>query len=206
MFFSAACVGFLHSLMPSHWLPVVLLARSQRWTLGKSLLAAAIGASGHLFFSLLLGMGVFLGEAFFLTEYEEPVEHFLGFLLLTFGLIYSILCFFQHLRCRGGHTHHGPDPRKMALKGPWIFLFSVGLFPCVAALPIFLAAGTQGWATGLLSLIGFSLGVLASFLFSTFCALTSLLKMDLPLFEHYGDVLSGAAVALAGILLLCSPW
>ena len=51
---SAALVGFVHSLAPGHWLPVVLLAKARRWKPSVAAAAALVTASGHILLSILL--------------------------------------------------------------------------------------------------------------------------------------------------------
>ncbi len=40
---------------------------------------------------------------------------------------------------------------------------------------------------------------------ATFAVTLGILKLDHPVFEHYGDVLTGGAVALMGVILYNFP-
>jgi len=185
-------------MMPGHWLPVVLMAKTRRWSLSTAILGAVITALGHIFLSILLGVASIWIGVHFLSQYESEIERYAGAILGVFGLFYGILAFFRHSECHG-HTHHGPDPKGQ--KAPFLFLFTLGLSPCVAALPVFAAAATEGTLATFLTLAAFSIGVLTSLIGSTVLVTLGLVKLDHPLLEHYGDVITGAGVAVMGLIL-----
>jgi nickel/cobalt transporter (NicO) family protein len=199
---SAAAIGFIHSLAPGHWLPVVLMAKSRKWSLGRAVLGAFVAASGHIVVSVTLGLiAIFLGEAF-LHEYGEIAEQFGGFLLVGFGVIYSALSYFRHAGCHG-HEHHGPSVR--GVKTPYLLLFSVGFAPCLAALPVFIAAAGHGTLVIISTIFAFCVGVLGALVGGTVLVSRGMMKLDHPLFEHHGDTLTGFVVALMGLAILMLP-
>lgn len=195
---SAAFVGLVHSLAPGHWLPVVLLSKARRWPLKTALLGAAVTAFGHILLSVLLGVvSIFAGVQLF-ADYEEQIERYAGVGLAIFGIIFAAQAFFRHSGCHG-HTHHGPNfPGKGK---PFLFLFSLGLSPCIAVIPVFVAAAATSYTAALLAFAFFSLGVLAALLSATLFFFYGLIKLDHPIFEHYGDVITGCSVALVGLTL-----
>ena len=198
LIFSAAFAGFVHSLAPGHWLPVVLMAKTRRWPLKTALLGASVVAAGHIFLSILLGVASIWVGAQLLTEYEGEIERYAGLALAIFGLVYGGYAYFRHSTCHG-HTHHGPDPRGK--KTPFLFLFSLGFSPCVAVLPVFVASALEGVVSMGMTLIAFSVGVLAALTGSTFVVTRGLVKLDHPIFEHYGDVITGGGIAILGMIL-----
>jgi nickel/cobalt exporter len=209
---SAAFVGLVHSLAPGHWLPVVLMAKTRRWPMKTAVVGAVIAASGHIFLSIALGLAsIWIGVHYF-SAYEEQIEQYAGLALGVFGLIYATLAYFRHSGCHG-HTHHGPEvesefssdanqkPKSGHRKTPFLFLFTLGFTPCVAVLPVFAAASSWGSLAIVLSFVAFSLGVLASLIGSTLLVSLGLVKLDHPVLEHYGDVITGSGVAIMGVLL-----
>ncbi|OFZ18081.1 MAG: hypothetical protein A2X94_02600 [Bdellovibrionales bacterium GWB1_55_8] len=199
---SAAFVGLIHSLAPGHWLPVVLLAKTRKWGIRTAMLGAIAAASGHILVSNGLGfLSVLVGWTF-LPEYEHDVERYSGIILIGFGLIYAGLSYFRHSGCHG-HTHHGPNPDSKT--APLLFLFSLGFIPCVAVVPIIATAATKGTAAILIAMGSFSIGVLTALIGATAATTLGLMKLDHPIFEHYGDVLTGMGVALMGVIVLFFP-
>lgn len=200
---SAITVGFVHSLAPGHWLPVVLLAKSRRWNPRTAAMAALVTASGHILLSLVISVVALALGARMLEAHEHTIESYAGLGLAVFGLLFGGYSYFRHSKCVG-HTHHGPEPRAGSgegspLKESLAFLFAVGLSPCVAVFPVFVAAipyGASGWFfTGLSFAAGVSLALAGSVLVVSL----GLLKLDHPIFEHFGDVLTGAAMVALGL-------
>ena len=207
---SAAFVGLVHSLTPGHWLPIVLMAKTQRWPLRTALAGAVVTASGHVFISILLGIAPMMVGVHFITQSEAQIERYAGLLLAVFGVLYAIWAYTRHSKCHG-HTHHGPqppDPKNTKGKGrvsPFVFLFSLGFSPCVAVLPVFAAAAAEGTAAVLMSMVAFAAGVLFALIGATLVVSLGVMKLDHPLFEHYGDVIVGGGVTLMGLILFFFP-
>lgn len=191
-------VGLVHSLAPGHWLPVILMAKSRRWDLKTAMFGAMVAASGHVLLSIILGLvSIWIGAQIF-APYEDEIERYAGIALSVFGLIYALVAYKRHHKCHG-HTHHGPNPKGQ--RAPFLFLFSLGFSPCVAVLPVIVTASTEGSMGVLLACVSFSIGVLTALVGSTLVVTLGLLKLDHPVFEHYGDVITGCGVAIMGLLL-----
>jgi hypothetical protein len=138
----------------------------------------------------------------FFVSHEEGIEQAAGLIVAVFGLLYAAYSWKRHSHCHG-HEHHGPSPDPK--KTPFLFLFTIGLSPCVAVLPVFAAAAPVGTGAVLSAMIGFVGGVLIAMLSATGLATFSALKLDHPIFEHHGDVITGLGVALMGLLLFVHP-
>jgi hypothetical protein len=115
-----------------------MMTKARRWPVSTAMLGAAVAASGHIIISVALGLIASEVESKVLMKQEATIERYSGLVLLVFGLAYAFWAYRRHGHCVG-HSHHGPEvpPRK---KGPFLFLFSVGFSPCIAALPVFAAA------------------------------------------------------------------
>ncbi|MBC7692682.1 MAG: hypothetical protein H7222_13050 [Methylotenera sp.] len=198
---SAFLVGLVHSLAPGHWLPVVLMTKARKWPMQMAALGAFVAALGHICVSLALGIaGVVVGNHF-ITNYGH-FEEYSGWILILFGIGYAFFSWNRHSSCHG-HTHHGPEPR--ADKAPFLFLFSLGLSPCFAALPVFAAAVPLGSLSIVFTMAAFAVGVVTALVGGTVLVSLGLIKLDHPVLEHYGDVITGIGVAAMGILLLFLP-
>lgn len=199
---SAALVGFIHALAPGHWLPVVLVAKTRRWHLRLALVGALCTAAGHVLISSAVGVASIFLSDHLLPGGEETIERYAALMLTVFGVGYAAFSYFRHSHCHG-HEHHGPKPKST--KAPLLFLFGVGLSPCVAALPLFVAASARGWAQALATMAAFAVGIISALAGATAAVTMGLVKLDHPVFEHYGDVLTGISVALLGAILFAFP-
>ena len=197
---TALTVGFVHSMAPGHWLPVVLLAKSRGWKPQTAAIASMVTAFGHIMISVVIAAVALALGAKALEAHEHVIEAYAGLGLALFGLCFAIYSYSRHASCKG-HTHHGPEPKssEKSLKGAMGFLFLVGFSPCVAVFPVFAASLPWGVAGWLLTGAAFSLGVMAALGGSVLMVSFGALKLDHPVFEHFGDVLTGGAMVLLGL-------
>jgi ABC-type nickel/cobalt efflux system permease component RcnA len=201
---SAFVVGFVHSLSPGHWFPVLVVAKNNRWALYQTLFGGFVAASGHVLLSVVLGLGwglggLFFEQPFFSHENIERIELISHFALVLFGLFYAGFFYKRHASCHG-HTHHGPTPDRQ--KSPLLFLFFVGLSPCVAVLPVFVNCWSFGFSSLIFILLSFAIGVFSAFFLAIFFGQKGIALFDHPLLEHFGNVITGLSVAFVGVFLI----
>lgn len=182
---AAAGVGFGHAILPDHWAPLAVIARTQRHPLRRVARLSALAGVTHVALSLLLG-AVLIGVG---LQFRPAVQHHqdlvVGGILLATGAAFLVL----HLLDRGhGHDHtHGEGTghghghghggvatlvrdeaavrtrtraRRLAA---FVVPFGAAASPDLTILPIFLAAAAAGAATSLAALSVFSLVTVATF-------------------------------------------
>ena len=61
--FTAASISIIHTASgPDHYLPFIVLSRSRRWSMSKTIFLTILCGLGHVLSSVVLGLiGVFLG-------------------------------------------------------------------------------------------------------------------------------------------------
>ncbi len=64
-------VGFLHAVIPTHWLPFVVAARVQNWNKTKTLVITGFAGAGHVLFTTALGLVVNLGSDYLKFEFNR---------------------------------------------------------------------------------------------------------------------------------------
>jgi ABC-type nickel/cobalt efflux system permease component RcnA len=98
---AAAVVAMLHSILPDHWVPLAIIARTQRWSIMRTARVSALAAAGHIIASLFLGGIIALIGLQFQHALETQQGHIIGGILILTGigfLIWGLL--------GGGHGHH----------------------------------------------------------------------------------------------------
>lgn len=198
---SAGAIGFIHSLSPAHWMPLALISKSRKWNPVQTLIGAGIAASGHILLSVLITFAVVKLGVRLRSDFEEVIELYAAKGLIVLGLGYALYNYLHHRRCHG-HTHHGPSQPATSRKGIFVFLFSLGLSPCVAVLPALVAVEPYGPAALILGAVAFSVGVIAALALAALLMRAGTSWVDHPLFEHYGDVLSGVVLAVVGAVMV----
>jgi len=99
---AAAGVGLGHAVLPDHWVPLSVIARTQRYPLRRVLRLSSLAGLAHVALSLLLGAILIVVGLQFRTTVERHENLIVGGLLLTTGAVFLIL----ELLGRGhGHSH-----------------------------------------------------------------------------------------------------
>lgn len=196
--FSAAGIGFVHSITPAHWIPVVLMSKTRKWSIPTTLGGALVVGGSHTVLTLAIAWVAVQLRLHEILNFEHEIERFGGWVLLSSGVAFATLALVSHARCRG-HEHHGPKPNG---RKPLIFLFLAGFNPCIAVLPIFFALAPFGYGALSLGSLTFAAGVMAAIVGASVLVRAGVAKLDHPFLEHHGDVITGAGIALVGAYLL----
>jgi hypothetical protein len=203
---TAFATAGIHTLIPEHWLPVVLVGRREGWTLARTMEVA--GLSGLLHIGLSLGLGA---AAFFLGEKTarsfgskiEPLSHVF---LIVFGLGYIL---YDWTAGHGRKLMRAPDhdeaehlpPRFRGGAVPWVLASVVGLHPCVLAVPVLAAAMAVEGLLWVVVLAVFSLTTVATLLLAVALGYKGAERLHFLWLERYGGLLSGGLIAAAGLVL-----
>jgi ABC-type nickel/cobalt efflux system permease component RcnA len=83
---TVGAIGVLHTIVPDHWAPIVVLARQRGWSIARTAQAAALAGLGHVISTLLLGGLLWVVGATLATRYAHLVSIVSALALLAFGL------------------------------------------------------------------------------------------------------------------------
>jgi ABC-type nickel/cobalt efflux system permease component RcnA len=103
---AVVAVGVLHTLVPDHWAPIVILARQQGWSVVRTARSAALAGFGHVTTTLLLGAIVWIVGASLAVRYAHFVSFASALALIAFGLW---IAYAGWREVHGGHGHADPD-------------------------------------------------------------------------------------------------
>jgi nickel/cobalt exporter len=139
---STILLGITHALIPNHWLPLVVVARSEKWDRFELMLVASITASAHVLGTAFLGAILGMIGYRIAHQYEGYVHVIAPVLLIIFGLIYFTINL--------PHQHHAVNKdvqRDEKLKTKWVLILAATTFlsPCLEVESLFIAAGAYGW-------------------------------------------------------------
>ena len=217
LFVSSCVTAVIHALIPDHWLPFALMARSQRWSDRRT--AGMVGVTGllHVAVSLLVGLPVMAFASTSARGLAQKAGHSLEFvagtLLVAFGLLYGLWAHRREARAHaaaerqksGGRVHvHGHLLERWfrgAVSGVGLVAI-VGISPCVLLQPILFAASAQGRAVIAAAALGFAACTIGTMVGVTLFATRGMRRLDLPFFTRYGDLVSGVLIAGIGVLVM----
>ena len=188
--YGSLTLSMLHALIPSHWLPFVLIGQSEHWTLRRTLTVTSVAGLAHTVSTTLLGVLVSLAGWQLAEDYHDLSERAIPLLLLALGLWYLM----QHLRHRHAHDHIDAGAVRKARSFSTLLLsLGVAMFlsPCLEIEAYFLSAGAQGWeAVGLVALI-YNVITLSGMLLMVTLARRGLSKINPHWFEHNENLITG---------------
>jgi nickel/cobalt exporter len=197
----ALVVSLVHALMPDHWMPIVLISRTERWTDRETLWASILIVVPHMLSTIALGVLVGL-VGFKLSEVYDMVMSIVApVVFVSVGLGYIYLNF------RRGHHHgHGegsPDELADQPKGRIISLLAVALFfsPCVPMGSYFFIAGSSGVYSLIYISATYVLVTVASILLLVYAGRKGVELLRWEFLEENERLVTGLVLLVLGILI-----
>ncbi|HXP93595.1 MAG TPA: hypothetical protein VN905_09010 [Candidatus Binatia bacterium] len=229
---AVAAVGVLHTLVPDHWGPIVVVGRQQGWTRLQTARAAALAGFGHVTSTLAFGIVLWVLGATIASRYGYVVNLVAAGALIAFGL-WIAYGGWQEVRAGSDHEHQGhahlhghndgtqhvhwhehhdlhvsPSGAAImhehghAIAGRTALVLILGSSPMFEGLPAFLAASTHGAALLAVMAVVFAVSTIATYVVTSVSAIAGLQRVSFGALERYGEVLSGLVVALVGVYSL----
>lgn len=141
----ALLLSLVHGLMPDHWIPLVAVSKTERWSRRESLFATILVGIPHTISTILIGIIIGL-IGYKLSPYEIVGRIVAPSILVALGLIYIFLDF-ERLH----QQHHRNFIKTGILSGKSKFAIiaplatALFLSPCVAIGAYYFIAGGFGW-------------------------------------------------------------
>jgi hypothetical protein len=200
---TAATLGALHTAAPDHWAPFVAVARARQWSLARTARVTALCGFGHVTVSALLGLLAVLFGAEVMQDIGRSLEAVAGLLLIGFGLAYALWGLRHTLGARlHGHRHshydHVHDPGGVTV---WSLFLVFCADPCVAAIPIVMAAAPLGVLPALGVVVAYEAATIGTMLLLVVPARKGATFLRFSWLDHYGDAVAGSLIASVGIVV-----
>ncbi len=208
---AAAGVGFGHAVLPDHWVPLAVVGRTKRYSLGR--VARLSGAAGvaHVLVSLALGAVIVVIGLQFRSTVEHAQNAIVGGLLIATAVAFLIFEFsgfgHSHSHAQGHeHRHHHDHDHDHERTGRSLLAvmvpFGAAASPDLTILPVFLAATAAGTGAAVASLIAFAGVTIATIVALTVSATIGGYRIRGRWLEKGGNVLTAAVLAAIGALVL----
>ena len=224
---TAAAIGFTHTILGvDHYLPFVVMAKANNWSIRKTSVITFLCGIGHILSSVVLGLiGVFFGVALFKLESIEAFRGDLaGWLLLIFGFTYFIwgvhnaICNkpHKHLHPHSNeeHTHmhehkhtgqhvHAHVTKEGKQLTPWI-LFVIFIFgPCEPLIPLLMyPAAKIGLSSVFVIAFVFGIVTILTMMTMVIALLLGAKKAAFSGLERYAHALAGFMILLCAVAIL----
>ncbi len=201
LLWGSIALSLLHAAIPSHWLPLVLVGRSERWSAAQTVGAAALTGFAHTLSTIGIGLALGLfGQRVAAAHGAIPRGITAGLLALV-GLVYLGL----ELEERGRRHHdHGISPEVVRgrSKGGMLAALAAAMFfsPCLEIEAYFFVAGGQGWAGIALVSLVYLLVTVSGMMVLVQLGLAGLDRLDLHVLDrHEHAFVGGALLVLAAV-------
>lgn len=191
-------LSLVHAAIPNHWLPIVAIGKSERWTMRETLNATVLIGAAHIASTIIIG--VLIGLAGFrLSSNHAELAHWIApVVLAVLGLIFIASDFIGK-----GHRHHNHFDEtggrsKRAIVGSMV----VAMFfsPCIELEVYFLPAGAFGWSGILTTSVIYLFATVSTMLLLVYVGTKGLSRLNWHIFEHHQKTLTGAIlIALAAL-------
>ena len=135
-------LSILHASIPNHWIPLIAIGKSEKWTRRQLLSITAMVGSAHTLGTIIIGIvvglvGYNLSSSYrFITQIATPI------VFVVLGIIFVII----DLRSTGAHHHVHIEKMSQRPKLSIVFSLCCAMFlsPCIEIVVYYLPAGSQG--------------------------------------------------------------
>lgn len=204
-------LSLVHALIPNHWLPLVAIAREQRWSKRDTMVFTTFVGAAHVAGTVLLGMAIgFFGAS--ISKSHELVAALLGpLILISLGGVFIFRGLRHSRRCNHHKVHllAGDDesPEKHSHWG-LIFSLSLSMFlsPCLEIEAYYLGASVLGLQAVFLVSVTFFVVTILSMGVLVFLAMHGLQKLNWPLLDHHGKTITGSVLVILGVISAFATW
>jgi len=201
IFLGSLLLSLIHALIPHHWIPIIAISKTEKWSTNETLSATFITGISHMISTIIIGIivgfvGIKLAESYsHITSVAAPT------ILLLIGIIYLILDFRSSKR---QHHHFDLDDeniKKKKSKTAIITSLSVAMFlmPCFEIEAYYFQAANFGWP-GIFVVSSVYLVMTLLFLFAlVLLGLKGVNKLNLSFLEHHSKRVSGIILIALGL-------
>ncbi len=202
VFIGSIILSVVHALIPNHWIPLIAISKTEKWTRKETLSATFITGFSHTLSTVIIGIivgfiGIKISENYsYITRYAAPV------ILFLIGVIYFLL----DLRASHHHHHHfeldGKQSLKQKSKLAIIISLSIAMFltPCIEIEAYYFQAATIGWIGIFIVSLVYMLITLIIMFALVYLGLKGINRFNSHYLEHHEKRITGAILIILGLI------
>ena len=201
LFLGSILLGLIHPLFPNHWIPLIAISKTEKWSNKETVVATLITGFSHTLSTIIIGIivgfvGIKLTESYsYITKVAAPL------VLLLIGFIYLLL------DIRKSHHHHHFEINNHTLKNrkskiAIIITLCIGMFlsPCIEIEAYYFQAATKGWWGILIVSLVYLIMTLTIMICLVYLGLKGVNKFNSHFLEHHEKLITGIVLILLGLL------
>ena len=204
IFIGSLILSAIHALIPNHWLPLIAVGKTEKWTQSQTLWATVITGVAHTLSTIIIGIVVGLVGFKLADRYSLISETIAPAILIGLGMIYVALDFRTH-------THHHEIKSMVKVPGKnksrWVAILtslSVAMFltPCIEIEAYYFQAGTIGWIGIVIVSAVYLMTTLMIMLFLVSLGMKGAKTFRSAFLEHHEKATTGFVLVVLGLLAL----
>ena len=190
-------LALIHALIPNHWLPLVAVARAEKWKVRDVTTVTLISATAHVLGTVALGLVLGIIGKTLAEQYGHAINVGASVLLIIFGLVYYTVNLAHH-----HHSSQKDVAQFKRSKRKWILIFILMMFfsPCLEVESLFLSAGAFGMATVALVAVVYAVVSISGILLLVNLGNKGVSLLPAEFIEHNEKRISGAVLIAVGIV------
>jgi len=204
IFLGTLVLSLIHVAIPNHWIPLVAIGKTEKWTLKETLSATLITAFAHTLSTILIGIVVGLIGIKLSNSYSLVMRYVAPSVLILLGLVYLILDF----KNSGHHHHHHADFEDTALRQGSnsrigiIFSLSIAMFltPCAEIEAYYFQAGLIGWRGIFIVSAVYTLTTVVFMILLVYIGFKGANRLRSHTLEHHEKLITGIVLVGLGIV------
>ena len=198
----AFLLSIVHASIPNHWIPLVALSKSEKWTEKFTMSATAIAGFSHTLSTIIIGIIVgFLGYKLS-GSYSFIVGVIAPSLLILLGIIYLVLS----IRANKHHHHHHHheihlEDVKKKTTAAIILTLTISMFfsPCLEIEAYYFVASQLGWQGIITVSLIYTIITIAGMLLLVWLGMKGVKKIKSHFLEHHEKIITGVLLMVLGI-------
>lgn len=198
----AFLLSIIHASIPNHWIPLVALSKSEKWTEKFTMSATAIAGFSHTLSTIIIGIIVgFLGYKLS-GSYSFIVGVIAPSLLILLGLIYLVLSMKANKHHNHSHSHeiHINDVKKKTTAAIFLTLtISMFFSPCLEIEAYYFVASNLGWQGIIAVSVIYTVVTITGMLLLVRLGMKGVQKIKSHFLEHHEKTITGALLIILGI-------
>jgi nickel/cobalt transporter (NicO) family protein len=203
IFIGSLVLSLIHASIPNHWIPLITIGKTEKWSQRQTILATIITGFAHTLSTVIVGIVVGLIGFRLSSKYGLISDIIAPSILLCLGVVYLLHDF------RGSHLHehgHSHQPASPASgKDKWSVILttlSIAMFltPCVEIEAYYFQAGIKGWDGIFIVSIVYTLTTVLTMLILVYLGMKGINRFKSHFLEHHEKGITGAVLIALGLL------
>lgn len=191
-------LSVVHAFIPNHWIPLVVISKTENWSHSETLWITAITGSAHTISTILIGIIIGLIGYKLSSAHALVIRIVAPSILIALGIIYILL------GLTGSHNHQnrvktGSFSKKSKMTIITSLCIAMFFSPCLEIEVYFFTAGTLGrLGIAIVSAIYLIVTVLGMILLVDL-ACKGIKKIRWHFLEHHEKIVTGLVLIILGI-------